>query len=128
MSSSVTHTPHSFMCRVEFFHDSLNRINVAGCLIVFSGVVLYKVSYHLDKDRNKEHEEDGIVRYEHVENGEQQLNGWIESIDGEMLSGEVKKTSLEMESVGIQMGSSKVLAQDENGECDDDESIRHRII
>lgn len=117
------------MCRVEFFHDSLNRINVAGCLIVFSGVVLYKVSYHLDKDRNKEHEEDGIVRYEHVENGEQQLNGWDESIDGEMLNGEVKKSSLEIESVGIQMGLSKadLLAQDENGKCDDDESIRHRI-
>lgn len=30
--------------RVLFFHDSINAINAAGCLVVFSGVILYKVS------------------------------------------------------------------------------------
>jgi solute carrier family 35 protein C2 len=120
---------------VEFFHDSLNRVNVAGCLIVFSGVLLYKVSYHLDK-HGKGSEEDGRVRYEHVENGEQQQNGWIESVDGKILDGDVEKTSFEMESVGIQMGLPTVHAQDLSGDSDDDyessdsdngESIRHRI-
>jgi len=31
---------------VEFFDDSLNRINLTGCAIVFMGVLLYKVYYH----------------------------------------------------------------------------------
>ena len=33
-----------YVCRVIFFHDPINAINAGGCLIVFSGVILYKVS------------------------------------------------------------------------------------
>jgi hypothetical protein len=29
---------------VLFFHDKINAVNAGGCLIVFSGVILYKVS------------------------------------------------------------------------------------
>ena len=33
-----------FYSRVVFFHDPINAINAGGCLIVFSGVILYKAS------------------------------------------------------------------------------------
>jgi solute carrier family 35, member C2 len=38
---------------VTFFEDELNRINVAGCIIVFLGVVVYKINFHLDKKEGK---------------------------------------------------------------------------
>lgn len=38
---------------VLYFRDELNRINLAGCFVVFLGVVLYKVSYHLTKNREE---------------------------------------------------------------------------
>ena len=31
------------------FQDHINPINMLGCLIVFSGVVLYKITLHLSK-------------------------------------------------------------------------------
>jgi hypothetical protein len=34
---------------VKVFHDPLNRVNEGGCIIVFLGVVLYKVQFHLMK-------------------------------------------------------------------------------
>jgi len=34
---------------VMFFKDDLNRINLAGCFVVFCGVVLYKVTHHMSK-------------------------------------------------------------------------------
>jgi hypothetical protein len=37
---------------VTLFHDQLNRINVAGCFVVFAGIVFYKVTFHLDKHKN----------------------------------------------------------------------------
>jgi solute carrier family 35 protein C2 len=36
---------------VTIFHDELNRINVAGCFVVFLGILFYKVTFHLDKQR-----------------------------------------------------------------------------
>jgi solute carrier family 35 protein C2 len=41
---------------VTVFGDALNATNVMGCLVVFGGVVVYKISYHLDtmaKDQNQ---------------------------------------------------------------------------
>jgi solute carrier family 35 protein C2 len=35
---------------VTIFGDALNRINLAGCFIVFLGVVFYKISFHYYKD------------------------------------------------------------------------------
>jgi solute carrier family 35 protein C2 len=34
---------------VTVFGDALNATNVMGCLVVFGGVMVYKISYHLDK-------------------------------------------------------------------------------
>jgi solute carrier family 35 protein C2 len=34
---------------VAIFHDELNKVNVAGCLVVLLGIVFYKVTFHLDK-------------------------------------------------------------------------------
>lgn len=39
---------------VSFFHDSLNKINVGGCAIVFLGVILYKVQFHLSKQQHQQ--------------------------------------------------------------------------
>ena len=46
---------------VYAFGDELNRLNLLGCFVVFLGVVLYKVSYHL-----KSHEKPSI---EHSSSG-----------------------------------------------------------
>ena len=35
--------------RVQIFKDSLNRINMWGCAIVFLGVIMYKVHFHFSK-------------------------------------------------------------------------------
>jgi hypothetical protein len=35
--------------RVFFFGDNLNFVNVSGCMVVFSGVILYKIVFHLEK-------------------------------------------------------------------------------
>ena len=57
---------------VLVFGDELNRINVMGCVVVFLGVILYKVTFHYNK-REKENRLNGIgerqavlPRYEHV--------------------------------------------------------------
>ena len=34
---------------VFFFGDTLNLVNVSGCLVVFSGVILYKIVFHMEK-------------------------------------------------------------------------------
>lgn len=48
-------TTHSFnlLRSVFFFNDPLNWINFGGCVIVLCGVVLYKVTFHLDKERTR---------------------------------------------------------------------------
>jgi len=59
---------------VAKFHDKLNSINIAGCSIVFLGVVLYKVHFHLSKKHGHDAGEDGDeplaedVRYSKVQN------------------------------------------------------------
>lgn len=40
---------HSFVSSVFFFGDKLNFVNISGCLVVFSGVLLYKIVFHLEK-------------------------------------------------------------------------------
>ena len=43
---------------VRFFGDQLNRINVIGLIIVLTGVALYKVHYHLEKQEEEKQEDD----------------------------------------------------------------------
>ena len=43
---------------VTFFHDELNKVNLAGCFVVFSGVVMYKVAFHLDKTKGSSEDDD----------------------------------------------------------------------
>jgi len=38
---------------VMFFHDELNRINLAGCFVIFIGVVLYKITHHMNKQKQR---------------------------------------------------------------------------
>lgn len=40
--------------RVTMFDDNLNVINVSGIVVVFLGVLLYKVTLHLSKPENTE--------------------------------------------------------------------------
>jgi hypothetical protein len=39
---------------VSFFGDQLNRVNIMGCAVVFSGVFLYKIVFHMEKEAKKE--------------------------------------------------------------------------
>ena len=39
--------------RVYAFNDQLNLVNVGGCFVVFLGVVMYKVSHHIQKMEEK---------------------------------------------------------------------------
>lgn len=39
---------------VYYFDDKLNRINVSGCVIVFLGVFVYKVTHYMDAQRKLE--------------------------------------------------------------------------
>jgi solute carrier family 35 protein C2 len=62
---------------VTFFGDALNATNIMGCLVVFGGVLVYKIAYHLDKmERGKpietrsNHGRDGQVLYRHLESGD----------------------------------------------------------
>jgi solute carrier family 35, member C2 len=43
----------TIMIGVGYFHDKLNRVNITGCLIVFLGVILYKVSHYLEAQQRK---------------------------------------------------------------------------
>jgi len=43
----------TIMIGVTFFGDQLNVINVSGCAVVFTGVVLYKLVFHLEKAEEK---------------------------------------------------------------------------
>jgi len=38
---------------VEAFHDTLNLINIIGCCVVFSGVIMYKIIYMKEKERKQ---------------------------------------------------------------------------
>jgi solute carrier family 35 protein C2 len=38
---------------VSFFGDALNRVNVMGCAVVFFGVFLYKIVFHMEKEAKK---------------------------------------------------------------------------
>ena len=38
---------------VWFFGDALNFVNVMGCAVVFSGVLLYKIVFHMEKEAKK---------------------------------------------------------------------------
>jgi hypothetical protein len=38
---------------VSFFGDALNRVNVMGCAVVFFGVFLYKIVFHIEKEAKK---------------------------------------------------------------------------
>jgi len=46
---------------VNFFHDHLNATNLLGCGVVFSGVVLYKITFHLQKQEEAKLRRDAAV-------------------------------------------------------------------
>jgi solute carrier family 35, member C2 len=54
---------------VSFFGDKLNTINITGVCIVFSGVLLYKVVFHLEKNAGKSES----VLLDEAENGGQEM-------------------------------------------------------
>ena len=45
----------SIFVGVTFFHDRLNLQNIIGFMVVFSGVIVYKISFHLKKDHGLSH-------------------------------------------------------------------------
>jgi hypothetical protein len=47
---------YSQLYSVTFFGDPLNAINVTGCGIVFLGVLLYKLVFHLEKEARRKEE------------------------------------------------------------------------
>jgi hypothetical protein len=44
------------LCSVTLFGDQLNAINITGISIVFFGVILYKVVFHLEKAEREQGE------------------------------------------------------------------------
>ena len=58
-----------FSFSVLFFKDHLNALNMTGCFVVFLGVFLYKLVFHLEKEKKKmelertqrEAESDGLM-------------------------------------------------------------------
>lgn len=113
---------------------------MAGCLIVFSGVVLYKVTYHLDKHGKDEEETERTVRYRQVNGSQTEIEEdaelWLETVPPEMLHNGDSKKAYEMEAVDIQMGlvavefqETKEVEDGEDGDLGDDSesSMRHRI-
>ena len=52
--------------RVNFFGDTLNWINFGGCVIVFCGVILYKIIFHLEKEEAKAKAAVGMVESDDV--------------------------------------------------------------
>lgn len=85
---------------------------MAGCLIVFSGVVLYKVTYHLAQH-------DKGDRYQTVDNSqnddEEEDALWINNVPGKCLQNDPKSPS-ETASTGIQMGLPTVQKADDEEE------------
>jgi hypothetical protein len=84
---------------------------VAGCLIVFSGVVLYKVTYHLAQHDKGE-------RYQTVDNSQNDDEDdalWINNVPGKLLQHD-PKSAFETASTGIQMGLPTVQKVDEEEE------------
>lgn len=105
-------------------------------VIVFSGVVLYKITYHLDK-HDKDHDpiEQGPIRYRHVNGDQTEIEGdddvelWMSSVQDEIRhNGHDKNKAYETESIGIQMGLPTVQVENiDDEEEDEDDSVRHRI-
>jgi solute carrier family 35 protein C2 len=103
---------------VTVFGDALNATNVMGCLVVFGGVVVYKISYHLDsmaKDQTLESlsvdarrgrvERRGM--YSHVSSGDdntEEVYGHGEDWNGRI-----------PESNGIELRKSHALRSNSNG-------------
>jgi len=43
----------TIMIGVRYFDDKLNKVNVSGCVVVFLGVLLYKVSHYMEAQQRK---------------------------------------------------------------------------
>ena len=101
-----------------------------GCLIVFAGVVLYKVTYHLAKNGKKEGSNDGRVQFEALnaaesEDSEEEKEVWFENVPQKLSRYVSDKYTYEMKSIDIQMD----MPSDGVSLEDDTESpMRHRVI
>ena len=43
----------TIMMGVYYFHDKLNIVNITGCLVVFLGVIIYKVTHYMEAQQRK---------------------------------------------------------------------------
>jgi hypothetical protein len=71
---------------VTVFGDALNATNVMGCVVVFGGVMVYKISYHLDsiaKDKTRE----SRTLYTHVSSEDRSAEEGLYGQEHENLNG-----------------------------------------
>jgi hypothetical protein len=121
MCASVYKSVANTRFSVKFFGDTLNRINVAGCLIVFSGVVLFKVTHHLAKN----HKGEQYRPVDELQNNDEEASGlWMTNVPVKLLQN-ADKLSFEMESLGIQMEISGERQEDDD---ENDCSSEHEQI
>ncbi|CAB9520206.1 Solute carrier family 35 member C2 (Partial), partial [Seminavis robusta] len=60
---------------VGFFGDTINFVNFLGCCVVFAGVILYKVTHHMEKPADGEHIPIPTMDKDFSENDNNALNG-----------------------------------------------------
>ena len=51
-----------FLHRATAFHDQLDILNISGCIVVFSGVIFYKIILYFNKlEKEKDRGEYGVA-------------------------------------------------------------------
>lgn len=94
---------------VFVFDDDLNRINIAGCIVVFMGVALYKVTFHMGTEDEKQLTGDRVL-LRAVESGEDLMA----DVDDDGMS--FSKT--------MELGSLEMRRSSENGDAHSRKSYR----
>jgi len=86
VSLSSAHFTFHFPCSVKLFGDTINAINAAGISVVFLGVFLYKVSYHMAKMQREQLNGADIEDYDTVISPSSNIDHGKDGQEGEDLS------------------------------------------
>lgn len=94
---------------VAYFEDELNRINLAGCFIVFMGVVVYKITFHLDQQHRKtEPNYQSVSRQSTMDSGEDFSDGLYDD------AGVLAEAAVEHQGVELRRPSGKDILGDKD--------------
>jgi solute carrier family 35 protein C2 len=94
---------------VSIFGDKLNILNTTGVCIVFSGVILYKIVFHMEKKNSETNDMEAIPTTDESSSDEEVL--FVDE-DDEIKTGEIHN------------GNSLELAEHQN---DDESETQHRL-